>query len=156
LKITRVAVDIVKVDVKNPVHDAMWTYDAGGMLITRIFTDDGIIGYAQTNFGRVKYGPEILKTIIEKEMTTVLLGEDPFFSKRIRNKLWDAAHYHSVEGLVHFAISAIDICLWDIVGKSLNKPVCNVLGGVRDRIPAYAMVGWYYDTENEFVEKYYN
>ncbi len=153
MKITDVTVNIIREEVKNPPSDAMWTYDAGGQVITRVFTDEGITGYATTFFGRIKYGPEILKTLIDKEMAVELIGEDPFFSKRIRNKLWDAAHYHSVVGLPHFAISALDICLWDIVGKKFNMPTCSVLGGVRDRIPAYAMVGWYYDSENEYIKR---
>ena len=41
------------------------------------------------------------------------------------------------------AISAVDIALWDILGKSLGQPVWRLLGGKKaDRMPAYASGGW--------------
>ncbi|MBW7461424.1 mandelate racemase/muconate lactonizing enzyme family protein, partial [Paenibacillus sepulcri] len=64
-----------------------------------------------------------------------------------------SADYHGVEGIAQFAIAALDTCVWDIVGKALGKPSCHVVGASRDRIPAYAMAGWYYDTEKEYVQK---
>jgi L-alanine-DL-glutamate epimerase-like enolase superfamily enzyme len=132
----------------------MWTYDAGGHIITRVHTDEGITGYGHTNFGRIKKGNHILKTLIEDELAPALIGQDPFFARQARQKLWDAAHYHSVVGLAQFGIAALDIALWDIVGKKLNLPVAKVAGAVRDRIPTYAMVGWYYEGgESMFVKR---
>lgn len=138
-------------DVKNPPSDAMWTYDAGGLLITRVHTDEDITGYALTNFGRIKRGPYILKTLIEEELAQAIIGQDPFYVREARKKLFDAAHYHSFVGLAQFGIAALDIALWDIIGKKLNLPTAKVVGLMRDRIPAYAMVGWYYEDDNEFI-----
>jgi L-alanine-DL-glutamate epimerase-like enolase superfamily enzyme len=46
-------------------------------------------------------------------------------------------------GLTVAAISAVDIALWDILGKHLNQPVWQLLGGRKaDRLPAYASGGW--------------
>jgi L-alanine-DL-glutamate epimerase-like enolase superfamily enzyme len=41
-----------------------------------------------------------------------------------------------------FGIAAIDIALWDLVGKALGRPCREIWGACTDRIPAYAMVGW--------------
>ena len=153
MKVTSVTTTILNREVKNPVFDAMWTYDAGGHLITRVHTDEGITGYGHTFFGRIKKGNYILKTLIEDELAPALIGQDPFFARQARQKLWDAAHYHNVVGLAQFGIAALDIALWDIVGKKLNLPVAKVAGAVRDRIPAYAMVGWYYDNEADFIKR---
>ena len=153
MKVTSVTITTIIHEVKNPVFDAMWTYDAGGHLITRVHTDEGITGIAHTGFGRIKKGVHILKTLIEDELAPALVGQDPFFVRQARQKLWDAAHYHSVVGLPQFGIAALDTALWDIVGKKLGLPVAKVAGAVRDRIPAYAMVGWYYDNESDFIKK---
>jgi len=153
MKITGVETKVLRYEVKNPVSDSLHTYDAGCTMLTRVFTDEGITGYATTYFGRIKSGPDTVKIIIDKEMAPVLIGEDPFFARKIRNKLWVVSEYYGTAGVAHFAISALDICIWDIIGKALGQPVCKILGGCRDRIPVYAMVGWYYKNEKEFIKQ---
>ncbi len=152
MKITHVSTTAIVRKVEKPSMDGMWTYDAGGLLVTRVHTDEGITGYASTNFGRVKNGVYILQKLIEGELAPELVGQDPFFVRAARKKLWDAAHYHGVEGLAQFGIAALDIAIWDLVGKKLGLPCAKVAGACRDRIPAYAMVGWYYDDESAFVK----
>jgi len=153
VKITKLEAIILEVKEENPASDALHTYDAGRTVVTRIYTDEGIVGYATTHIGRGKATADVLKVLLEKELAPALIGEDPFFTKQIRKKLWGIADYHGVEGLAHFGISAIDIALWDIVGKAVNLPTAKVLGACRDRIPAYSMSGWYFDSEKEFLER---
>lgn len=154
MKITGIETIILRKEVKNPVQDALHTYDAGSDLITKISTDEGIIGYANTFFGRNKSGPETLKIIIDKELAPVVIGEDPYFSRRIRDKLFVATEYYGTLGIANFAISAIDEAVWDIVGKASSQPVGKLLGACRDRIPVYAMVGGYYGNgESEFIKQ---
>ncbi|WP_144848548.1 mandelate racemase/muconate lactonizing enzyme family protein [Paenibacillus cremeus] len=153
MKITGVEAIILNTGSKRKVSDALHTYDAGGCVVTKVFTDEGITGYATTGIGRVGATCDIVKVILEKELAPLLIGEDPFFSRKIRQKLWGSADYHGVEGVAQFAIAALDTCVWDIVGKALGKPTGLVVGAHRDRIPAYAMVGWYYETEKEYVDR---
>ncbi|MEZ4660328.1 MAG: hypothetical protein R2911_22455 [Caldilineaceae bacterium] len=54
-----------------------------------------------------------------------------------------AAQAGGPRGLSTRVISAIDIALWDLMGKIVNKPVYKLLGGYRDRIPAYIAGGYY-------------
>jgi L-alanine-DL-glutamate epimerase-like enolase superfamily enzyme len=62
--------------------------------------------------------------------------------RALRDKLWKLTDYHGTLGLALFGIAGIDIALWDLMGKALGQPVWRLLGGARDRVPAYAMVGW--------------
>lgn len=151
MKIAQVTTTAIVREVKNPAMDGMWTYDAGGLLIVRVHVEDGTVGYATSNFGRIKKGVYILQKLIEDELAPALVGQDVFFARGNRKLLWDAAHYHDVTGLAQFGIAALDIAVWDAVGKILKKPCAKIVGACRDRIPAYAMVGWYYDEEERFI-----
>src|SRR5262249_9730379 len=64
--------------------------------------------------------------------------DDPRLTERIVDKLRQAAGSSGPAGLFTLALSAIDTALWDIRGKVLGVPVAKLLGGVRDRAPAYA------------------
>lgn len=153
MKITKLEAIILEVEVKNPASDALHTYDAGRTVVTKIHTDEGIVGYATTHIGRGKPTADVMKLMLEKELAPVIIGEDPHFTKKIRKKLWGVADYHGAEGLAHWGISAIDIALWDIVGKAVNLPVAKLIGACRDRIPAYSMAGWYFESESDFIRK---
>ena len=124
--------------------------------LVRIETACGIVGHGEGRgsvfSASVNHG---LVAIIEHELAPLILGEDP----RNITRLWDLmyngtrAHYALDRGHVFPAmgrrgitiagISAIDIALWDILGKSLDAPVWRLLGGRRhERMPAYASGGW--------------
>ena len=153
LKITRVETDLLRFPPGRPHYDAIQQLgiDRGGVVL-RIHTDGGITGWAYSSFGRLAGGPDTVRTILEKECAPLLIGQDPAMTRKIRADLWRALDYHSVQGITHFAVSAVDIALWDIVGKSLDTPVYRLLGPARDRIAAYAMVGWYYDDDDDLSE----
>ena len=61
--------------------------------------------------------------------------------------MWKALEYHGVTGVAQFALAAADIAIWDILGKAAGLPVYKMLGACRDRMPAYAMCGWYYQND---------
>ena len=83
-----------------------------------------------------------LAAMIEHELAPEVVGRDPFLLRGIRDRLWRLTEYHGGTGLACFGISAIDLALWDLVGKAVGQPVWRLLGVHRDRVPAYAMVGW--------------
>lgn len=95
-----------------------------------IVTDKGISG--------IGYGGPGASFVIEKHLTKLLLGEDPFDVERLWDIMWRSTLYYGRKGLVVHAISALDNALWDVIGKALNLPVYKLLGGAtKERIPAY-------------------
>jgi L-alanine-DL-glutamate epimerase-like enolase superfamily enzyme len=73
----------------------------------------------------------------------------PAFPKKIRADLWRALEYQGVQGVTQFAMSLVDIAVWDILGKAAGLAVYKMLGAVRDRMPVYAMCGWYRKNDSD-------
>ena len=127
---------------ENPIRDALQVLDGGGTVRVEVTTDDGLVGRSATGFGRLRGAPGVLAHLIDEELAPAVVGEDPFQVRRIRDRLWDLTDYHGATGLACFGISAIDIAVWDLMGKAAGLPVWRLLGAARDSVPAYAMVGW--------------
>jgi L-alanine-DL-glutamate epimerase-like enolase superfamily enzyme len=150
IKITGIETDVLKRPPGAPYYDAIHTFGTeGGSVVLRIRTDAGITGWASSTFGMIAGGPRVVQTILEEEVKPVLIGKDPAFPRRIRADLWKALEYQGVGGATQFAIAAVDIAIWDILGKSANLPVYKMLGAFRDRLPVYSMCGWYYDNDDD-------
>lgn len=154
LKITGLETDLLKRPGREPNYDAIHKLGIDqGSVVLRIKTDAGITGWASTSFGMIAGGPKVVQTILEEEVKPVITGMDPAFPRKIRAELWKALEYHGVGGVIHFALSATDIAIWDIMGKAAGLPVWRMLGAYRDRMPAYSMCGWYYDNDAD-LSKY--
>ncbi len=114
--------------------DAMDSFRFHEWLICEVETDDGIIGV-----GNAALAPQLVKKTIDAYLTPLVLGEDPFDYSYIWEKMYRRTHAWGRRGLGMVAISAIDIALWDIMGKLTNKPVFKLLGGrTKEKIPVYA------------------
>jgi L-alanine-DL-glutamate epimerase-like enolase superfamily enzyme len=68
----------------------------------------------------------------------LIRGDDPLRTEQVIAKLRDASASCGRGGIVDLAISAIDTALWDISGKAFGVPLARLLGGFRDKVPAYA------------------
>jgi galactonate dehydratase len=102
-------------------------------LFVKVFTDAGITG-----IGECSGWPRVIDTAV-KDLSRLLIGEDPTHIERLWQKMFVAIMGHGMTGTVGAgAINGIDMALWDIKGKALGVPVWNLLGGkVRDRIRLY-------------------
>ncbi|MFN7929851.1 MAG: mandelate racemase/muconate lactonizing enzyme family protein [Blastocatellia bacterium] len=110
----------------------------GPWLFVRVETADGIVGWGEgTNFP----GVQPIATAV-KNLAPVVVGEQAWDIEKLWNKMYRFLYYNGMGGIVLAAISAIDIALYDIVGKKLGVSVTKLLGGqVRDRLRVYAN-GW--------------
>jgi L-alanine-DL-glutamate epimerase-like enolase superfamily enzyme len=148
MKITGLETDLLRRPPSTPYYDAIHTFGVDdGSVVLRIRTDAGITGWAASSFGMMAGGPRVVQTILEQEVKPALIGKDPAFPRAIRAGLWKALEYQGVGGVGQFAIAAVDIAVWDILGKSAGLPVYKMLGAYRDRMPTYSMCGWYYDSD---------
>ncbi len=142
MKITKVSVEVRSTAKKHSIRDAIQVLDRDGHCKLRIETDEGYVGVSDTYFGRVASSPAVLATIINEQLGPAIIGENATLIRHIRDKLRKLTDYQGTAGLSMFGMSAIDLALWDLLGKSLYVPVWTLLGAHRTAVPAYAMVGW--------------
>ena len=155
LKVTGLETELVRrPPAKEPNYDAVHQLGVDSSVVTlRIKTDAGVTGWASSSFGMIAGAPRVVQTILEEEVKPIITGMDPSYPRKIRAELWRLLEYHGTGGIVHFAISATDIALWDVIGKAAGLPVWKMLGAYRDRMPVYSMCGWYYDGDQD-LSKY--
>ncbi|MES1258286.1 MAG: mandelate racemase/muconate lactonizing enzyme family protein [Acidobacteriota bacterium] len=107
-------------------------------LFAKVSTDEGIHGIGE---GTINYFAKTVEAAIH-ELTPFVLGMDPFQVETISQRL--IRDVYTEGGQVHMcAVSAIEIALWDIIGKACNQPIYNLMGGrCHEKLRAYAN-GWY-------------
>lgn len=107
--------------------------------LVRIETSDGCVGWGEC----ISQFPEsaiAVKTIVETGYAPLLVGEDPLEVEMLWRKLLNRVWWYGPQGIAAFAISAVDMALWDLKGKLLNQPVCRLLGSVSDRVAVMASI----------------
>ncbi|PKB63362.1 MAG: hypothetical protein BZY67_00485 [SAR202 cluster bacterium Io17-Chloro-G1] len=133
------------VDLKTIVVENEPPYRGGRyLLFLEIVTDEGISGLGERITGNT-YSKNLgdLKSQINliKEMgREYVIGQDPFRIERIWDRMYASRHDFRHPSLhATPVISAIDMALWDIVGKATNQPIYNLLGGMyHEKLRAYA------------------
>lgn len=114
--------------------DNMGSFRFHGWLVCEIETEDGTIG-----IGNAALAPRITKTAIDEYYAPLVIGEDPFDNEYIWQKMYRRSHAWGRKGIGMTAMSAIDIAIWDLMGKEVGKPVFKLLGGrTKEKIRCYA------------------
>ena len=101
-----------------------------GCLVT---ADDGSWGFATTGHGAASVA------VINDHLGPLLVGENALATEKLYDMMMRMASPYSPSGLGSYAISAIDLALWDLKGRALKLPVYELAGGpVRDGVTCYA------------------
>ena len=115
-------------DVKCMIVRGTWDWN-----LIKIETDAGISG-----IGEAYWGPGV-KDLVLKQLKPLIIGEDPLNVDKLYTwMLMKSAGAGAIGGVTVTAASGIEIALWDLAGRLLETPVCNLLGGrFRDRVRFY-------------------
>ena len=106
-----------------------------------IETDEGLTGRAQSAHG------SIIRELVDLRLRDMLVGHDPLLKEFLWERAWEIDR---IEELPLYALGLADIALWDITAQAAGLPLYKVIGGYRDRIPAYASTTTFETTE-EFL-----
>jgi D-galactarolactone cycloisomerase len=120
-------------------------------------TDKGLTG-----MGAALGAPPVVAAIVEHELAPEAVGEDPLFSERIYEKMYNGSRAQPAlergvpqpevnrrSGMVMEAIAGIDIAIWDVKAQALGIPIYQALGAVRSVVRGYASGGWAPGTQAE-------
>ena len=114
--------------------DSMAGFRFHGWLVVEVFTDAGHVG-----LGNAALAPRLTKQAIDLYLKPLLMGKDPFDTEFLWQQMYRQTIAFGRKGVGMAAISAVDIALWDILGKSSGQPVFRLLGGrTRPKIQVYA------------------
>jgi D-galactarolactone cycloisomerase len=105
------------------------------ILLIRLETDQGTTGWGEA-FGH-GVSPAT-KTAFDTLVAPILIGRDPSGIDAVTHHLQQTLHLFGRGGAVMYALSGVDIALWDIAGKVAGKPLYEMFGGVARAMPAYA------------------
>lgn len=134
--------DVEAIVLRQPSVDDGIADGSQDDLVVLVHTDEGITGV-----GEVDSAPEVVAALVHGGsshavavgLRELLIGEDPLDVERLWRKMYRGTIYVGRRGITIHAISGIDIALWDLKGKALGKPVCELIGEPRrERVRAYA------------------
>jgi L-alanine-DL-glutamate epimerase-like enolase superfamily enzyme len=147
MKVTDVQAILLAIPLKD-IRSATSTLKAR-KIVVKVFSDEGIVGIGEAF---AMGAPVAVCDVIEQELKPCLLGEDPCLIEKIVEKLFRSTFFYTRRGLGLFAISSVEIALWDLLGKVRGLPVSALLGGpCETKVQAYASL-LRYDRPEEVVE----
>jgi len=120
-------------DALYETGDAMAPFRFHQWLTCEVRTDDGTVGV-----GNAALAPTVVKKAIDDWYAPLVIGQDPFDHAYLWEKMYRRTHAWGRRGIGMTAISAVDIAIWDLMGKLTGKPVFKLLGGrTKEKIQVY-------------------
>ncbi len=138
MKVTRVESFVLRIPTAKPIA---LQYPEHRLVVARVHTDEGFtgLGYSLVFGGG---GAEAIHVYLETRLVPMLIGEDPLFVERLWQKMFHGDRGIKRQGVAAYALSALDIALWDLAGKAAGLPLFKLWGAVTDRVPTYGSGGW--------------
>ncbi len=139
MKIVKLSTIRADVPLARPIRTAIHEIRSVGALLVAIDAGDGLVGEGYL------FAPGTRQLGVFEEMvlsfSPALIGADPEMSEALWRQLWGGINFYGHKGVSVFALSAVDMALWDLRGKALGRPIHRLLGGCRSRVPTYASGG---------------
>lgn len=135
MKITRVSTDWVSLPFDRPLRSAIHYIAAIDCVLVTVESDAGVTGEGLLwTFGRSRL--PVLDAMV-MNLSEKIVGRDPHEISGLWRDMWGEINFLGHKGVAIFGLSALDMALWDMVGKAHGESVASRLGRARDRIPAY-------------------
>ena len=142
MKIIDIKIHVLKSPLAEPFAFSQgWVRQRSATLV-EVLTEEGITGWGEA-FAQGLEPPEIAAAAVQYALKPLILGANALDTEVLWHKMYHATRDFGRKGSVIAAISAVDIALWDIAGKTHHVPIHVLLGGAfRHRVQPYA-TGFY-------------
>ena len=150
MKITGIRTIRLDVPMETPVATSIHQIRSIGYVLVLVDTDAEVTGEGYL-FSISARHLEPMEAMVAG-LGNSLIGEDGHAVEGLWHKLWREINFFGAKGISVFALSALDMALWDARGKALGQPIHRLLGSCRDTVPAYASGGlWLSASADELV-----
>ena len=152
MKVTAVETRPVVLPLATPIGSALGRIETLGCILVTVRTDGGVSG-ENLVFTLNNRRTGVLLHMIG-ELADVIVGRDAGHIAGFWARAWKDNNFLGHQGVPVVGISAIDGALWDALGKAAGLPLYRLLGGAKDRVPAYHSGGlWLSSSTAELVEE---
>lgn len=135
MRIREIRTHRLKVPFVEPPKTGFLDLPLIDLLIVEVEADNGIVGTGHLH--PLAGGMRTLQMCIQEMLEPLLLGEDPREVEMLWQKMWRATYIQGRMGITVMAMSALDIALWDLVGRERGQPLWRLWGGKPDPVPVY-------------------
>ena len=138
MKISSIDTRLYHIPLPNVLTDSMHGQMRHFAVVTvQLGTDEGAEGLGYT-YTVGKTGGSAVLALIRDDLAPTLTGADPRRIEQLWKRMWWHLHYVGRGGIASFAISAVDVALWDLKAKLAEEPLWRFLGGHGNRARVYA------------------
>lgn len=135
MKITEVTAFPVGVTLNEPLRWGAMAVNSKGGIVVRIRTDEGFEGIGEAGFSSEYFST--VGPIINDQLGPMIIGRDPLDIAALWQDMFSATHMWGRRGIETYALSGIDIALWDLLGKVSGQPIYRLLGAAKTKVRAY-------------------
>lgn len=139
MEIRDVTVQTIEIPLARVFVGSTYRVPSRCTMIVRLETDEGVAGEIYSGDERTDY--RLMKELVLQCFKPVLVGENPLAVERIWSRMFDLTPHIANKEAAMRAISAVDLAVWDLIGKTLDLPVHQLLGGCKNEIP---IIGYTY------------
>ncbi len=152
MKITKVETLPLVMPLDEPIGSALGPMHSFGCVLVFVHDDAGRVG-ENLIFTLNDRRTRVLRQMVD-ELADVLVGHDAGHIAGFWARAWKDINFLGHKGVPVVGISALDGALWDLLGKTTGQPLYRLLGGARDRVPAYHSGGlWLSRSQDELVRE---
>ena len=127
-------------------------FHGGKYFILLKITSNKIIGWGECY--APPFHPNIVKKMIEDISERFVIGSSPYKIETLFRKVYSSGYNQRPDISLMSVLSGIEMACWDIIGKDLNKPIYDLLGGkVREKLRSYTYL---YEEKNDIEDVYTN
>ncbi|MDQ1621015.1 MAG: hypothetical protein QOE19_3584 [Actinomycetota bacterium] len=135
MKIVSVRAYPVGLPLDEPLRWGAMSVSTKGGIVVEVETTDGLVGIGEAGFSSEYFST--VGPLVNDQLGPMILGRDPRDIAALWHDMMRATHMWGRRGVETYALSGIDIALWDLMGKMTSQPVHRLLGTAKQSVRAY-------------------